>query len=158
MRIDTISFMPHPEREGWLVSQAEGESIELEQQALDINDQHKAEGYFAICGWFPGDDHHRLYLVPDHDPVQIARDFEVGAQGDEQEEAIEQIMLVQKQNPIVPFFADPAGLKFKFRKPITEEFVSFLEATLSAGVDEQMLNEDGEFNVRETEFVHLWWD
>ncbi len=158
MRIDNISFTPHPEREGWFVSQTEGDSTELEKQALGINDRLQVRGYFTICGWLPGDEQHQLYLVPDHDPVQVARDFEVGVHGDEQQEAIEQIMLVQNQNPIVPFFADPAGFKFKFRKPITQEFVSFLEATLSAGVDEQMLNEDGEFNVRETGFVHLWWD
>jgi hypothetical protein len=158
MKIDTTTFTPHPEREGWFVCEAEGDLIELEKQALDINDRRKARGYFAICGCLPGDEQHRLYLVPEHDPVQVARDFEVGAQGDEQKEAIEQIKLVQKQNPIVPFFADSAGFKFKFRKPITEGFVTFLEATLSVGVDEQMLNEDGELNVRETEFVHLWWD
>ena len=96
--------------------------------------------------------------MPDHDPVQVVRDFEVGAHGDEQQEAIEQLTLVQEQNPIEPFFADDAGFKFKFRKPITEEFASFLDTTLSAGVDEQMLNDDGELNVRETGLVHLWWD
>ena len=157
MKIDNISFTPHLERESWFVSQTEGGCTELENQALGINDRRKA-GYFAICGCLPGDEQHRLYLVPDHDPVQVARDFEVGAHGDEQQEAIEQLTLVHEQNPIVPFFADDAGFKFKFRKPITEEFASFLETTLSAGVDEQMLNDDGELNVRETGFVHLWWD
>jgi len=84
--------------------------------------------------------------------------FEVGAHSDEQQKTIEQIILVNEQNPIVPFFADPAGFKFKFRNSITDDLVSFLEATLSAGMDEQMINEDGELNVRETGFVHLWRD
>ena len=158
MEIDNISFTRQPEHKDWLVGQIEAQSTDLEQEAIAINDRGGARGYFAICGCIPGGDKHRLYLVPDHDPVQLARDFGVGALGGEQGEAIEQIELVHKQNPIVPFFADQAGFKFKFRRAITDEFVKFLETTLLAGVDEQMLNEDGELNVRETGLVRLWWD
>ena len=158
MQINNVSFTPHPKRATWFVAGMKAAPAELERAALAINDGHKARGYFALCGCLPGDERHRLYLVPDDDPVQVARDFEVGAHGEEHPEAIEEIRLVQARNPIVPFFADSAGCKFKFTKPISDEFVHFLEATLDAGMDEQMMNEDGELNVRETGFVHLWWD
>ena len=158
MEIDKTSFTAHPEREDWFVSQLEGDSTELEKKALAINDRGGARGYFAIYGCLPGDGRHRLYLAPEQDPVQVVRDFEVGAHGDEHQEAVEQIAMIQEQNPILPFFADSAGFKFKFRKPITEEFLHFLEATLSVGIDEPMMNEDGQLNERETGFVHLWWD
>ena len=140
------------------MARMEADPTDLEKVALAINDGHKAKGYFALCGCLPDDEQHQLYLVPDNDPVQVARDFEVGAHGEEHQEAIEEIRLVQEENAIVPFFADSGGFKFKFTKPITEEFVHFLDATLEAGMDEQMMNDDGELNVRETGFVYLWWD
>ena len=158
MQINNVSFAPHPQRADWFVARMEGDPTELESTALAINDDHKAKGYVAVCGCLPDDEQHRLYLVPDHDPVQVARQFEVGSHGDEHQQAVEQVVLVHEQNPIVPFFADSAGFKFKFTKPITDEFMHFLDATLHAGMDEQMMNDDGELNVRETGFVHLWWD
>ncbi len=125
---------------------------------MEINDRQEAKGYFALCGWLAGDEEHRIFLVPDDDPIRVARDFEVGAHGGEERETIQELSLIHRENPIVPFFADPAGFKFKFRKPLTDEFLQFLDATLSAGVDEQMLDENGEDMVRKTGIVHLWWD
>lgn len=158
MKIDHYSFVPSPEKAGWFICETEADQAELENIAERLNDQQKAKGYLAVCGWLPDGENHKLYLVPDRDPVSVARDFAVGTHGDEHHEVIDELLLVQKENPIVPFFADPAGIKFKFRKPITDEFVRFLEATLSAGMDDQMFNDDGELNVQETGFVHLWWD
>ena len=128
MQVHNINFTQHPDRSGWFVGQIQADSSDLEKKAMEINDRREAKGYF------------------------------VGAHGAEEREAIQELTLIHRENPIVPFFADPAGFKFKFRKPLTEEFLEFLDATLSAGVDEQMLDENGEDLVRKTGIVHLWWD
>lgn len=66
--------------------------------------------------------------------------------------------LVHARNPIVPFFADSAGLKCTFEQSLQEDFAEFLDAVITEGT--QVYAEEGYIApvVMREGFLHLWWD
>ena len=105
-----------------------------------------------------------MYRIESDDPLEIIKAFDVGSHAidsygiDALPKVLEEMAQAHASNPIVPFFADPAGLKCTFERPLTDEFVDFLESNVTEGceayADEGYL---GPTVLRE-KCLRLWWD
>lgn len=125
-----------------------------------------------------GDQRHRVYDIPSNTPIaDVVREFKVGAHGAASYgfDASCIISLVAdkatKIHEIIPchvIFADPAGLKLRFERQITEVDLSQIETLFSqedmlkAGM-ERYLSEWKEGRpllspLLEENLIHLWWD
>jgi hypothetical protein len=125
-----------------------------------------------------GDEGHKLYSAPTSTPIgQIVRDFQTGAHGAESyswdvEETIQ--MVAEKAEAIAAVipcrvtFADPAGLKLRFLRQVTEADMEQIEALFSedemmqAGLEGYLSEWDGEGSplsrIAEENLIHFWWD
>jgi hypothetical protein len=156
-------FTPVRDRPGWSRSETGGQSDAIEEVAKTLNGSRPPHTYF-VCGCLPDDAGHRLYQIETPDPLEIIQAFEVGARAELSygenvlPAVLEQMAAVHSHNPIVPFFADAAGLKCTFEEPITEEFGDFLDSMISEGGE--IYEDEGSIGVvvQETKFLHLWWD
>jgi hypothetical protein len=161
--------MPSPkfilieDKPGWSRANVDGDSDSIEELAKTLNAKRPAHTYF-VCGLLPDDAQHLLYRVETNDPLGIVSAFQVGTHAelsygeDAHPAVLEQIALVHARNPIVPFFADSAGLKCTFEQPLRKDFAEFLDSTIREGV-EVYANEGYIAPVVMREgFLHLWWD
>jgi len=125
-----------------------------------------------------GDEGHKLYAVPISTPIgQIVRDFQIGSHGAESyswdvEETIQ--MVAEKTEAIAAVipcrvtYADPAGLKLRFLRQITEADMEKIEALfpedemMQAGLEGYLSEWDGEGSplsrIAQENLIHLWWD
>lgn len=164
--------MPSPtftainERPGW--SRASNVSDDwdvIEEMAKTLNSTRPARTYF-VCGRLQGDSQHFLYRVEIGDPIEIIKAFQVGTHAAESygEDAhpavLEQMTQVHARNPIVPFFADPAGLKCTFEKPLSQDFAKFLDSVITEGVEAYADEDEGYIApvVMREGLLRLWWD
>jgi hypothetical protein len=137
----------------------------LEEIAKDFNRKRGPHTYH-VCGLLTGDSQHWLYRVETGDPIEIVRTFEVGTHAEISygesalPKVLQQMMLVHARNPIVPFFADPAGLKCTFEQPLSAEFADFLESVINEGVEAYADEEEGYVGpaVLREGILRLWWD
>lgn len=151
------------DRPGWQRADGCGDSEAVEELAMRLNASRPAHTYF-VCGFLPDDSQHMLYRIETRDPLDIVREFEVGSHAELSygENALptvlEEMTLVHARNPIVPFFADAAGLKCTFERLLTEEFGEFLDSTITEGIE--VYGDAGCIGpvVMEEGFLHLWWD
>ena len=125
-----------------------------------------------------GDKGHKLYAVSTVTPIsQIVRDFQIGSHGAESyswdvEETIH--LVAEKADAIASVipcrvtFADPAGLKLRFLRQVTEADMERIKALFSeddmmqAGLEGYLSEWDGEGSplsrIAEENLIHLWWD
>ena len=160
-------FIALPSPSGWSRSDIEGDAEMLEEIAREMNEDREAGMYF-VCALLPDEDkEHHLYRVETDNPLEILESCEVGSHGAESygdslipSKVLDQLIVVHARNPIVPFFADPAGFKCGFEKPLSEEFAAFLDEAIFEGVEAYADEEEGLVSVavlREG-CLRLWWD
>jgi hypothetical protein len=163
--MSTPKFTPIKGNPGWSYSDADGDSYAVEEFAKTLNMRRPDHTYF-VCGMLPDDTRHGLYRIETRDTIEIIRAFQVGTHAeisygvDEHPAVLEQMTKVHAYNPIVPFFADCAGLKCTFERTLTQEFGDFLESTITVGDEIYGASDEGVLGpvvVREG-FLHLWWD
>ena len=156
-------FIPIGDKPGWSRADVAGDSHAVEELAKTLNAKRPAHTYF-VCGFLPDDAQHFLYCVETRDPLDIVRAFQVGTHAelsygeDAHPAVLGQMALVHARNPILPFFADAAGLKCTFEQPLREDFAEFLDSTITEGVD--VYAEEGYIGpvVMRERLLHLWWD
>ncbi len=132
----------------------------------------------VFFGLKDGDEGHKLYAVPLDTPIgQIVSDFQVGSHGAESyswdvESTIR--LVAEKADAIASVipcrvtFADPAGLKLRFLRRVTEADLEKIEALfpedemMQAGLEGYLSEWDGEGSplsrIAEENFIHFWWD
>ena len=140
-----------------------GKKLDADGLARSLNEERSAHTYF-VCGARPGDGPHRLYRVETRDPLDIVRAFQVGTHAalsygvDAHPTVLKEMAMVHARNPVVPFFADAAGLKCTFEQPVREDFAEFLESAISEGVEAYA--EEGYIAplVLREGMLRLWWD
>jgi hypothetical protein len=91
-----------------------------------------------VVDWRHG---YELFRIQTNDPIEIIRAFDVGRHGEESygsdpAQLWKELALVHARNPIVPYLADDACLEFEFEQPISKEFGTFLNETLTDGLEE----------------------
>jgi hypothetical protein len=164
-------FSPIADRPGWFVSDTNGDYDSFMELAKRLNEARPPHTYF-VCGMLPYARSPKLYRITTHDPLDVIREFEVGSHaemsyGENANPAVlEQMALVHARNPIVPFFADSAGFKCTFEKPLTVEFGEFLDETIEEGAEAYLSGYEGYEEVGwligplviRDGFLHLWWD
>jgi hypothetical protein len=156
-------FTAVPDQPGWSRADVDGDSYALEEVARKLNEQRPTDTYF-VCGALPCDDFHSLYRVETRDPLDIVRAFQVGTHAelsygeDAHPAVLDQMAAVHARNPIVPFFADAAGFKCTFERPVGKEFAEFLDSAICEGA-EAYADEGyvGPVVMREG-ILRLWWD
>jgi hypothetical protein len=159
MKLGTETFARIDDGEGWLLSKTRGGSEKIEDKALKLQKLAHDKGYYCICGTVD-DEGYGLYLVPEKGVRYVIEKFYVGSHaGVEPESVYDEIAVADGQNPLIPFFADEAGLKARFSKPVTEELIAVLEDTLLS-VEPMMDEDEGTIAgyVRQNHGLHLWWD
>ena len=159
MKLRSETFTRIEDDDGWFLSKTRGDPERIERKALDLQKAARAKGYYCICSTVD-DEGYGLYLVPEKGVRYVIEKFYVGSHaGAEPESVYEEIAAADGQNPLVPFFADIAGLKARFSKPVTEELISILEETLSS-VEPMMDEDEGTVAgyIRQHQGLHLWWD
>jgi hypothetical protein len=160
MNIKSTAFSPVEAPKGWYATaDSQSDAYPLIERALALQGEALAKGYYCICGLME-DGGYRLYLAPAIGVKSILEPFQIGAHGgDAIESVFAQISDADIMNPLIPYFADPAGLKAKFSKPITNQLIELLEETV---LDAEIMMDDedgtiGEF-VRTNKEIQLWWD
>jgi hypothetical protein len=171
-RLPLLAFEAIEGRPGWYRADRGCDSLnivelsKLIELTKRLNESRPAHTYF-VCGSLADDRGYILYRIETHNPLDVVRGFEVGShQGSDDVVAtvLEEMALVHAQNPIVPFFADSAGLKCTFDLALTEQFGEFLDTALTEGLeimveDAWENDEDGiGQGVRRTKCLELWWD
>ena len=128
------------------------------------------DGFYTLCGFAEGDEELMYYTVPSATTVrEIVRYFEVGAHGGVDGECV-----AGKASKLVEMFgghavyADPAGLKIKFDKIVTESDLDAIGALFDSDEDVMaggemymsMWEEDKHMYapVLEENVYHFWWD
>lgn len=147
-------------RPGWFKAAGAGE-----QTAMVMNQTRTPNTYF-VFGWLRDDAEPALFRIETNNPLEIIHAFEVGARAaetygvDVRKAVLEQIAVVHAQNPIVPFFADEAGLKCTFEGPLTSEFAEFLNEAIVEGAEAYVDEEEMDIGtaVLRDGFLQLWWD
>ena len=163
IRLGSTTFEQMPESDGWYVGSvpeaAPPDVSSFEVLALELQAAATAKGFYCICG-MTGSDGYHLYLVPAKGVRSVIEAFAVGSHGgDDVDSVFEQLAAANAVNSLVPYFADAAGLKARFSKPVTPELISLLEDSLLSA--EPMMDEDeGSIAayVEENRGIHLWWD
>jgi hypothetical protein len=156
-------FVLMKDRPGWSRAALDEEWDVLEGLAKTLNDTRPSQTYF-ICGALPDDTRHVLYRIETDDPLEIIKACEVGSHAEASygENALPVVLgemaKVHARNPIIPFFADAAGLKCTFEQQLTDEFADFLESTITEGCEAYA--DDGYIApaVMRDKFLQLWWD
>ena len=159
----SLNYTSIKEKPGWGRAEIAGDSCTVEELAIMLNSTRPARTYF-VCGLLPDDSRYYLYRIETLDPLDIVRAFQVGTHAeisygvDAHPAVLEQMALVHTRNPIVPFFADSAGLRCTFERPVCEDFADFLDATIMEGFE--AYEEEGCIGkvVMREGFLHLWWD
>ncbi len=125
-----------------------------------------------------GDEGHKLYATATSTPIgQIVREFRIGAHGAESYSwDVEQtIKLVAEKaeavSAVVPCrvtFADPAGLKLRFLRQVTDADMQKIAAIfpkdemMQAGLEGYLSEWDGRGSpldrIARENLIHLWWD
>jgi hypothetical protein len=119
----------------------------------------------------------RLYTIPAYTPVgDIVRFFKVGSHGAESyrydaEEGLDLVIeLLADVESVIPgrvIYADPAGLKMRFVRPVTQDDLRKMDALLpedvmKAGLESYASEWDGEGSILspllKDNLLHLWWD
>jgi|GEM_PF-4987034 hypothetical protein len=160
MKIKNNSFEPLNDSDGWYVfGDGSDDPESAEQQALALQKESLDKGYYCVCG-VVGDEGYGLYLVPQKGIRYVIETFEVGSHGGAEPESVfAEIELADAENPLIPYFADKAGIKAKFTKPVTKELLAILEESMSS-IEAMMDPEEGSIDgyIREHNGIHLWWD
>lgn len=112
MKLGEVEFKPETRKEGWYFADAGGDLDKIEGLARDLSGT--LEGYFTVCGWLDGDEYHRLYLVPAGDLAEVTEGFAT---------EMSQVMLrkVDQLVGVVPYYADPRGFQFLFKKKVDRD-------------------------------------
>jgi len=158
MKIKNTEFESLDKYDGWFVSGGAEDYESVEKKALTMQREALAKGFYCVCGAVGGEGH-RLYLVPQRGVRYIIETFEVGSKdGIEPESVYSEISEADASNPLIPYFADGAGLKAKFSEPVTDELLTVLDESLSSV--EPMMDDDGEIRpyIKKQNGIHLWWD
>jgi len=155
-------FEPIKGKPGWHRANVGSNVQAVEEMAGRLSESRPPHTYF-VCGFLPDDTQYALYRIETRDPLVIVQDFEVGSHAPYSKEdvpttVLAQLALVHASNPIVPFFADSAGLKCTFERPLTEEFAELLDSTITEGVE--IYADEGYIGpvVMREKILHLWWD
>jgi hypothetical protein len=131
-----------------------------------------------VIGALEGDRVHRLFRIPSVTPVsELVTVFQVGSHGADsygydRQEAID--LVARNATEITTridsriTFADQAGLKIRFHKPITADELRSLESLFSenqmmmAGLENYLSEWDGVgpllSEVQRVGLLHFWWD
>src|SRR5262249_54462380 len=122
-----LKFTPVGGKPGWEVAEINGDWEELSEHAKTLNKTRPAQTYF-VCGCLPQDSPPHLYRIQTSSPLEIIEAFQVGNHDLEALPAVlDQMAEVHARNPIIPFFADDAGLQCTFENPLTNDFCAFLD-------------------------------
>ena len=172
LALPSLAFEAVEGRSGWYRAEGICDSLNIvdSQKMVDLakrlNESRPAQTYF-VCGSLNDDRGLILYRIETRNPLDIVREFEVGLhQGSTDVVAmvLEEMAQIHARNPIVPYFADAAGLKCTFELPLTKQFGKFLDATLTEGLEIMVEiaweNDEDEIGpiVRRTKCLELWWD
>jgi hypothetical protein len=157
-------FYPHPINGDWLASSTMGMNyIDAENEARRLQSDALEQGWFAICGFNVQEQCYRVFLAPSDDVMAVARAFGVCSHDSTfddkvSEEAMEQIGKILMVGTVAPFFADSAGIKLRFLKPISDETIAELQEHLWN--IEPMMDDEGSIAdyIRDRQEIHLWWD
>jgi hypothetical protein len=129
-------------------------------------------------GMSQDDKAHHLYMIPKNTPISdVVKYFKVGSHGaisygfDSQQTINMVSEKASKIDMIIPcrvVFADPAGLKLKFERNITESELSNIESmfpeeeAMQSGLDRYISDWDGKGRllspVKEENMIQFWWD
>ncbi|WP_193215208.1 hypothetical protein [Luteolibacter marinus] len=159
--------------EGWTA----GDAVPHDQIYSDPPDSPAATR-IQFYGLMEGDPGHRLYSIPADTPIaEVVKAFEVGSHGSMSYgyESGATVNLVAdkatKISEIIPCritFADPAGLKLRFSRQVTEDHLKQIEAlfpeeeVMQAGLERYLSEWDGESSilapVLQENLFHFWWD
>ncbi|OAI56788.1 hypothetical protein AYO49_03605 [Verrucomicrobiaceae bacterium SCGC AG-212-N21] len=140
--------------------------------------QSKVEGRNHLIGLSEADDAHHIYDIPAATTFgDVARAFRVGSHsaisyGDVADETVE--MVARKLDVIEGIssgrvvFADSAGLKVRFHRPISADDYPLIEALfpedemMQAGLEAYVSEWSGDGHplepLRGSDLLHLWWD
>jgi hypothetical protein len=159
----TPKFTAVEDKPGWSRADIVVDSYAAQEMARTLNAKRPAHTCF-VCGALPDDGPHSLYRIETRDPLDITRDFQVGTHAelsygeDAHPAGLEQMAMVHARKPIVPFFADDAGLKCTFEQPLREDFAEYLESVITEGVEAYA--DEGYIApvVMREGVLRLWWD
>jgi hypothetical protein len=160
MKIQSTTFEPLDNPVGWYATpEAKHDCYPLIDLALKLQASALAKGHYCICG-MKGHEGYHLYLAPATGVKSVLAPFAIGSHGgDDVESVFAQIGEADAENPLIPYFADGAGLKAKFSKPVTAQLLELLERTI---VDGEIMMSDDDGSIREfvkaNNEIQLWWD
>ncbi len=160
MKIKSTSYDPIDDDDGWWVSQvSDSDCTPIEKKALALQEAALSKGFYCICSNYEDGEYH-MFLVPANGVRYVIEKFGVGSHaGSEPASVYEEIAAADAKNPMVPFFADEAGLKARFSKPVTKALLAILEDSLysvEAMMDDGYKSVDD--YIQKNQGVHLWWD
>lgn len=167
-----MKFTPLANMPGWSIGPEVQEGVVYDEPPSDL------PGFIVFYGMRATDQRHHFYRIPAETPLaEVVTAFQVGAHGAQSYsyDVAETVRLVSSKatriaeiTPCRVTFADAAGLKLKFLRPITDPELERLaalfpeEEQMQAGLDRYIADWDGESPllrpVKEENMIHLWWD
>lgn len=163
MNIDDVKMTTEPRIRDGYVGRLEDRS-QIESLAFE----HSSSDQFFICGFLPGEAGHLLYSLPKLGLRELFQLFEVGNRlggmepdvEPDVESALEQLEKIDQHSELVPFFADPGGIKIRIRLPLADETKELIDDTITHFAAEPMVDDDGYVGstVAKTGIIHFWWD
>jgi len=160
--MNSPKFVALKDKPGWARSELAEDRHAIEDRAKSLN-LNRPPGTYFVCGHLADDNRHHLYRIETGDALEIVRAFRVGTHAASyvpgaNSEVIEELALVHSRNPIVPFFADVAGLKCTFERPIEREFADFLDDVIAGGIEAYADEGCIAPIVMRDGYLQLWWD
>jgi|SRR5882724_7382404 len=158
MKLRGTNFEKLDDWDDWYVS-GDGslDSEAAEKLALTLQTESLRKGLYCVAGVV--EDGYGVYLVPQKGIKYVIGSFDVGSHGqDSPESAYDEVREADAKNPLIPYFADEAGIKAKFSKPVSEDLIALLLDSMSS-VEAMMEDDDDvEGYIRKNNGIHLWWD
>jgi hypothetical protein len=131
-----LDLHPVPERAGWYRTAA-GRWEALQARVLEVQNRRPLGRWQLVCGLLGDDeDGHAIYAIDGISPVDVARGFATGSHNaSETDRVCEQLARVFEVAPFRPYFADAAGYKCRFERPISREQGAAVEQILTVGLE-----------------------
>ncbi len=152
-------FIPEPRIPNGMVSAAQTDRRTLEQFAR----AHTRSDQLVVLGFLNGDSSHQLYKFPNNGIANVMQLFDVGnrigGMDPELDSLNEQISKIESGIELLPFFADPAGIKLKIPLPLDRKMRELIDQTIIHPSAEPMLDDDGFVSgtIATTGCLQFWW-
>jgi hypothetical protein len=145
----------------------------LEERALGLLEQHcvawDGDGFTVFFGALEGDRSHGLYIAPWTDAIALMRLFAVGTHNGSMRVATKAqrgMERIQREAPFVPYFADAAGFKVKFKGAVSDAQAEAFEAlVLEFNIEAiELVEQAGDEGpllaaaIQKNRRLELWWD